>query len=359
MSPYPDSSPGLHKLSVEMELMYSQYVMPSEHLLDVARAMAEAAVAYLAALTPHQRELSLFPFEETHRTLWEFEPLGAGNPRYGVPWPDLTSHQQQLLRELLRTGLGDQGLVKAETIREVETIQHPDQGTRSYSVWFYGAPSLERPWTWRFEGHHLSATFTICGGEISNTPLFVGVSPTCVHDNTDNPDVPVGTRAMPVEEDTSRALWESLDEAQRELCSIPLPDMMMRTPHVDRVERLPPQGIRVDALRPEQREWVHRLMRTFMGNVAPPLATRRYEEWVSAGQDELWLSAARANIRSEPWGHARPDGYYYRLQGPTFLIEFDDVQWGWQDTGHIHSMWRDYEDDFGFRLLRSYNTRMR
>jgi len=195
-------------------------------------------------------------------------------------------------------------------------------------LWIYGEPSRTRPWTWRFEGHHLSATFTICGDAISNTPLFVGVSPTCVNDNTDNPDIPLGTRALAVEEDLSKTLWNSLDDDQLELSRIVLPPMAMRTAQVARVERAPAQGIGMADLRAEQRALVHQIVRTFVGNVAPSLATIRYREMEAADLEDIVLSTARGSVHCEPWGHARPGGYYYRLQGRTFLFEFDDVQWG-------------------------------
>jgi Protein of unknown function (DUF3500) len=332
--------------------MLSVMSAKTESLAQVVGLMTAAARDYLQALSPSQRTGSLFAFDDPRRTSWEFEPLGAGNPRYGVSWPELREEQQYLAHQLLNAGLSDVGVRKAETIREVEAIQHPADAARSYSLWFYGEPALDRPWSWRFEGHHFSVTFSICGRRVSNTPFFIGVSPTCVHDNSANPVVAVGTRPLASEEDLSQSLWSSLDEEQRHECEIMLPDLLDRTPHVDLVQPLPPRGLRVDRLRHDQRGVVQNVIRTFMGNVAAPFASARWREFESAGLDDVWLTAARANIRSEPYGHARPDGFYYRLQSPTFLYEYDDVQWGWQDTGHIHTIWRDFKDDFGLRTVK-------
>jgi hypothetical protein len=317
----------------------------------IAQGMAINAIRYLRSLSRDDLLASQFRFNREHRTLWEFEPLGAGNPRYGVPWPALTPIQQNTARDLLRASLSPEGLEKAETIRDIDVLQHPHHGTRSYSLWFYGDPALGDPWAWRFEGHHLSVTFTICGDAVSNTPLFVGVSPTRVNNNTTNPQIPLGTRAMAAEEDLSHALWGSLDATQRKFSTITLPPMSMRTPQVARVERKPPQGIWVGELRPEQRALVQHIVRTFVGNVTPELADIRYREIESAKLDEIVLSTAWASAQCLPRGHARPGGIYYRLQGPTFLFEYDDVQWGWQNTGHIHTVWRNFDDDFGFRTV--------
>jgi hypothetical protein len=43
--------------------------------------------------------------------------------------------------------------------------------------------------------------------------------------------------------------------------------------------------------------------------------------------------------------------HYYRVQGPTFLIEYDNTQ---NDGNHIHSVWRDFNGDFGQDLLREH-----
>jgi hypothetical protein len=328
-------------------MLYRRGVSQRRSLDTTASHMVVATRNYLDSLNRTQRIASIFPFDEPHRRVWEFEPLGAGNPRFGVPWPDLGESQRALATRLIALGLGHRGLRKAETIREIEKIQHPDDGTRSYCLWFYGSPSMQAPWTWRYEGHHLSVAITIDGCHISNTPIFLGVSPTFVRDNKYNRDLPIGTRAMAVEEDLSNALWKSLDEEQREVSEIPLPDLPDRTPHVARIERGVPQGIRIDLLGPDQQAYVRSILRTALGNVAPALASARYKEFLASDRRDVWLATARASFRSLPMGHTRPDGYYYRIQGPTFLLEYDDVQWGWQDSGHIHSIWRDFDGDFG------------
>jgi hypothetical protein len=171
-------------------------------LVAVCRGMAEAAGNYLASLTPAQRLASQFAFSEAHRLSWGFLPLGSGNPRHGVPWPELQESQRLLVQGLLRTGLSEAGYAKAVGIVEVEAIQHPQHGSRSYSLWIYGVPSLKGQWMWRFEGHHLSLSFTVLGDQgVATTPSFWGVSPTRILDNTANPGVPVGTRVLAAEDD--------------------------------------------------------------------------------------------------------------------------------------------------------------
>jgi hypothetical protein len=323
-----------------------------ESLVDLAPALSRAAAAteFLAALSSQQRKESQFKFDEPHRTSWEFEPLGAGHPRYGVPWPDLTALQRAAIRRLLGLFLSDDGLSKVETIMEVEPIQHPDQGRRSYAAWFYGIPSADSPWSLRFEGHHLSLTFTMWGAAISTTPLFLGVSPTLVQENGDNPSIAVGTRALWEEEDASNTLWNSLDDDQRTACAIVLPPLFERTPQVAVVPRSAPAGLRTDLLRPDQQRLITRILAIGSDTLVADIGTERCN-WNAADPGEVWLAAARGRVDCEPWGHARPGGYYYRLQGARFLYEYDDVQWGWQESGHIHTVWRSFDDDFGVGLL--------
>src|SRR5262245_26031348 len=66
------------------------------NLVGVSTEMVQMANQYLSALTPAQRELSHFRFDEGHRTTWDYLPFASSNPRYGVPWPELSIQQRTL-----------------------------------------------------------------------------------------------------------------------------------------------------------------------------------------------------------------------------------------------------------------------
>jgi hypothetical protein len=77
--------------------------------------------------------------------------------------------------------------------------------------------------------------------------------------------------------------------------------------------------------------------------MAEDLAAARLASIREAGLDEITFAWAGGPDRS-----AR---HYYRIQGPTFLIEYDNAQ---NDGNHIHSVWRDFDGDFGRDILREH-----
>ena len=74
-----------------------------------------------------------------------------------------------------------------------------------------------------------------------------------------------------------------------------------------------------------------------------PLADQDLAKIQRAGWDKVLFAWA---------GSIKPgEGHYYRVQGPTFLLEYDNTQ---NNANHIHSVWRDFENDFGEDLLRRH-----
>jgi hypothetical protein len=190
------------------------------------------------------------------------------------------------------------------------------------------------------EGHHLSLNFTIVRDTlIATAPAFFGANPAEVRSGTRR-----GLRALADEEDTGRALILSLDERQRDraIISAVAPRDIV-TGNAARVEPLSPIGIRATELRPEQAAILVRLLDVYLGRMAAPLAARRR------------ASLARTNFADVAFAWAgstqRGEGHYYRIQGPTFLVEYDNTQSG---ANHIHTVWRDFDGDFGRDLLREH-----
>jgi hypothetical protein len=77
--------------------------------------------------------------------------------------------------------------------------------------------------------------------------------------------------------------------------------------------------------------------------MAPDIAAARMGKLRSAGFNNIYFAWAGG------FEHGLP--HYYRIQGPTFLIEYDNIQ---NNANHIHSVWRDFSGDFGADLLAEH-----
>lgn len=304
--------------------------------------MLQAANAFLASLEPAQRSKALFEFEDAERLNWHFVPRS----RRGLPLKEMSATQQGLAHAILRTGLSQRGYLTATQIMELELVlremgENPrvrDPELYYFSV--FGTPAPDSPWGFRAEGHHLSLNFTIVRDTlIATSPAFFGANPAEVRSGSRQ-----GLRPLAEEEDIGRQLVLSLDERQIDAARIATSaprDII--TGNAERVEPLSPVGIRVTALRPEQSAMLVRLLDVYIGRMAEPLAARRRAALEQTDFGEVTFAWAGSTRPSEP--------HYYRIQGPSFLVEYDNTQNG---ANHIHTVWRDFAGDFGRDLLRDH-----
>jgi len=305
-----------------------------------AVAMTRAQEAFINSLAPQQRAKAVFSLEDEQRFDWHFIP----RPRKGIPFKELDAAQQRLGNALLVAGLGQQGFIKAATImsldavlREMEkngtTVRDPEL----YYFSLFGEPASGKPWGWRVEGHHLSLNFTLTNGKnIATTPAFFGANPA---------EVPVGQRkglrTLPAEEDLARALVKSLDDKQRgqALISDKAPSDILST-NLRKAETLKPAGLQTSRLGQKQQEILMSLLTEYASRHAPDIAAARLDRVRAAGLSNISFAWAG--------GLERGQAHYYRIQGSTFLIEYDNIQ---NNANHIHSVWRDFNGDFGLDLL--------
>ena len=304
--------------------------------------MLEGADAFLASLTPAQRAKTLFPFEDAERLNWHFTP----RPRRGLPLGEMSAEQRGLAHGILRAGLSRRGYLTATTIMELELVlremgQNPRvRDPELYHFSIFGTPSREEPWGFRAEGHHLSLNFTLVRDTlVATAPAFFGADPAEVRRGSRQ-----GLRALADEEDVARELVLSLDGRQLEdaLIATHTPNAIV-TGTAARVEPLSPVGIRVSELRPEQAAILLRLLEVYLGRMAEPLAAQRRAALQRTDLGEVtfaWAGSTRAG-----------EAQYYRIQGPSFLVEYDNTQ---SRANHIHTVWRDFDGDFGVDLLREH-----
>ena len=309
--------------------------------------MLTAAEAFLASLSPAQRPKVLFAFEDAERLNWHFVPRA----RRGLPLKEMSAEQRELARGILRAGLSRRGYLTASTIIDLELVlremgESPTfRDPELYYFSVFGTPSRSAPWGFRAEGHHLSLNFTLVRDTlIATAPGFFGANPAEVRRGTRR-----GLRALADEEDIGRELVLSLDERQRgrALISAVAPRDIV-TGNAARVESLSPIGIRVTELRPEQAAILVRLLEVYIGRMAEPLAARRRVALERTNFAEVAFAWAGSTRRGE--------AHYYRIQGPSFLVEYDNTQNG---ANHIHTVWRDFDRDFGRDLLREHYRRAR
>ena len=315
-----------------------------------ASAMSGAANKWLAALTPEQKQKAVFAFDSEERLKWHFIP-NEMFARNGLTFKEMTEPQRTLARDLLKTGLSVRGYQTASAIMELEKILLAKEGGvrfprdhEMYRISVFGAPGDKTAWGWRLEGHHISLRFDVVGGSAtSSTPAFLGSNPAEVR--TEVPGAaPKGTRVLAGEEDAARALLDTLDAAQKTTATIPgaAPGDIL-TMILPKVESLSPGGIRAADLNKAQREKLMLLIDVYAGLMAPDVAAERMDRMKKAGLDNITFAWAGETEKGKK--------HYYRVQGPSFLIEYDNTQ---NDGNHIHSVWRDFNGDFGRDLLREH-----
>jgi hypothetical protein len=308
-------------------------------------AMVAAAQALLSSLSPKLRSQMTLPLEGDDRFRWHYFPQEMF-ARKGVKIKDMNAAQRNAAHVLLRGALSAQGYSKATQIMQLEKILGALEGGRIdrdpelYSIMLFGTPSRDQPWGWRIEGHHLSLTFIAVKPDlIASTPAFMGSNPAEV------PAGPLaGLRILKAEQDMARSLLASLDESQRSRAVI-MTDAPrdIVTGNSRTVALQDPAGLAASAMTDIQRDMLRRLIGEYVQNMQPAIAQRQWERIERAGIDAIHFAWAGSGERGQP--------HYYRVHGPTALIEYDNTQNG---ANHIHSVWRDLQDDFGVDLLRRH-----
>lgn len=308
---------------------------------EISEIMLGAALAFLAALAPEQREKALLSFDDQDERLnWNYTPV----PRRGLPFKEMAPAQRHLAHALLSTGMSELGYRKATTIMSLEQVLHDYEAARRferdadlYFVSIFGEPSPDHTWGWRVEGHHVSLHFALIDGRLAaTTPTFLGANPAEVRQGPRS-----GLRILAREEDRARALLQSLDGSQRSAALVdpvaPADLLSTNRPIID-PER--PSGLQAASLRESQFAILSTLIDAYACLMPDGIAVQRLDTYHRTDPRELYFAWAG--------GAERGEKHYYRLQAPRFLIEYDNTQ---DEANHIHSVWRDYRGDFGRDLL--------
>lgn len=310
--------------------------------------MTHAAQRFTAALTAEQKKTAVLPFDDANRTKWHFIPLAE---RKGLQIKDMNDEQRQEALGLLKSCVSEIGYHKAEVIMSLEGILRELEKTRKdgpirdpqrYYWTVYGKPEPIGKWALSIEGHHLSLNFVVDNGELSAfTPAFFGANPAIVYDAIEG-QAPKGTRILDKEETLAFDLLGSLNDEQRKAAIIAkeAPKDVRTAGEVD-PPKPAPEGLSAKKMTPEQLKTLEALLHTYLSNMPTEIAASRRAEVAKAGLENAyfaWAGAEKPGI-----------GHYYRVEGPTYLVEFVNVQpdAAGNPANHIHSMWRDLRGDFG------------
>lgn len=322
-------------------------------LARTGEAMAEGAEKFLAGLDEKQRAQAQLKYDDELRTAWHFIP--APKPgREGLQVRDMKPEQRKAAFALLKTALSEAGYGKATKIMELEKLLlelekgktgTPLRDPERYYFTVYGTPDAEGRWGLSVEGHHLSLNFVVDKGNvISSTPIALGANPAVVmSDNV--PGIAKGTRLLAKEETLAFDLLKSLTAKQRAAAVIAdKAPAEMRNAGEPQPPQDAPVGVPGEDLTGAQKSNLQSLIDEYANNLPTEVAKERLEAIEKEGLDKVYFAWAGAD---------KPGvGHYYRVQGPTFLIEFVNVQpdAAGNPANHIHSIWRDMRGDFALPI---------
>ncbi len=314
------------------------------------RQIAENANHFLNSLSPEQISKARYVFEDEKRFVYRTIPFSIPGLQLG----EMTPGQNALFHALLSSSLSTAGSTKTNSIVALEEIlvqmeaatgtTNPAHGAEKYSVAIFGEPSAEGTWSWRMHGHHLYLSFTMIEGRLfASGPAFFGAEPHHVGDGAHK-----GWRVLGDEEDLGRDLVQALDGDQRTqaILSEDVPRDLFSGSYSEFSLDGPPKGIAYRELSSENKARLRKLVMEYVNNIPPELTSSRLNRIEAGGWDAIhfaWMGSIAPGARN-----------YYRVQGPEFLIEYCAVA---LTENHVHSVWREFNGDFGRDLLKEHYER--
>lgn len=302
-------------------------------------AMKSAADAFLGSLDDAKRGKAAFAFDSDQRENFRFTP----QTRTGLPLEEMDEAQKAAAMKLLEAALSEKGKLKAMQVITLEGVlremeKKPDyRNPGKYYVSIFGTPGDAKGWGWKFEGHHLALNYTVAKGkEVAVTPSFYGANPGEVREGEHK-----GLRVLKAEDELAHALVNVLLEGgKKEVVFTAQPPAEILTAENRKVAALEPVGIAAADMSDEQKKALRALISEYTGRHREDLAAADMKKIEQAGFDKIRFGWAGGTKPGEAW--------YYRVQGPTFIMEAANTQ---NNANHVHAAWRDFEDDFGRDML--------
>jgi hypothetical protein len=304
--------------------------------------MRRAALALLAAFGEKEKALAVRPFTDDAARRWlEYRP----RRRPGVCLTQLDQTARKAAHRLLATGLSEHAYAQAMGIIALEEVLDRDEqwrrGRHSNDYWVSvfgepGRPAGGAPWSWRFEGHHLSVTMTVAGDQVSPAPVFFGANPALVS----YAGRPV-SRPLGPEEDLARALLDAMGPAGRAAAVVAgqAPRDIRTGTSPAAMQGITPLGVGSGRLGPAARAVLAELVALYLGRLPAELSAAEASRLETAELHFAWEGPVLPGPR-----------HYYRVQGDDLLIEYDTTDEG----NHAHTVLRRPHSDFGADILGAH-----
>jgi len=304
----------------------------------VGRIVA-GANGFLASLDDAQRSKVLFDFTDAvQRVKWSNLPTTM--VRAGLKMGDLSASQKKAAMDLLAAALSKRGYEKVLAIVEGDEALKNASGGRGpamfgrdlFYISFLGKPSVKDPWMLQFGGHHLALNLTIVGADGILTPSLTAAQPAKY--TVDGKTV----RPLGAENDKAFALVNALDQAQRKqaVLNYKVADLVLG-PGQDG-KTIQPEGLKCSAMNPTQQAMLVDLIGEWAGIVNDQAAAVRMAD-IKSNLSATWFAWSGPTTNGSP--------AYYRIQGPTLVIEYAPQPLGGDPTMHIHTIYRDPTNDYG------------
>lgn len=322
----------------------------------------QAAISLANSFDKIQKQAGLLSFNDTARIKWNNLPVGL-RARAGVSIGNMSDEQRKLLHRILSVSLSSQGYLKATSIMHLDNLLNGYFDSlhyrkdindttfgfiksllwshRNYYFAFFGQPT-EKVWGYKLEGHHLSVNFTFVNDKLSVTPFFVG---------TDPAEYPIteyaGWRVLGQEEDLGIKLIHLLSPIQQKKATMSTDVPKDIITAAESGKRLVDNwGIRASEMTKEQQAVLQYIIREFVFNLEYEKAVAEYDKIIKAGLDKIYFGWIGDYDESKP--------HYYVLNGPTFLIEFDNNGGPRNSANHIHAIWREKGNEYGEDVLKKH-----
>ena len=326
-----------------LAIALSTFVIIASTPKDIA--LVEAAQQFLETLDDAQLQQLSFELEDEERYNWHYTPI----ERKGLPLKDMGEDQRKAAMQLLQISLSEKGYSKVQDVMALENVlrlveNRPDNDTyrdpENYYFSLFGNPQAGEAWGWRLEGHHLSLNFSSLSNEIvSATPTFFGANPGNVPRGPKK-----GWRVLQPEEDLGRALVKSLETNQLPTALIAeeaYPEIVTGTEQAAQVGA--PEGLAYGDMTTEQQKQLMQLVEVYYNVHRDEVADPALKAIQDTGLDEIHFAWAGGLEVGDP--------HYYRIQGPSFVIEYDNTQ---NNANHIHTVIRDLKNDWGENVLKTH-----
>ena len=301
-------------------------------------------------------------FTDTARMKWNNLPVGL-RARVGVSIGNMNDDQRRMVHRILSVSLSSQGYLKATSIMHLDDLLNRYYDSLFYKkeitektyafvrglLWshknfyfaFFGKPT-DTKWGYKLEGHHLSINFTFVNDKLSVTPFFIGTDP-AEYMNSEY----AGWRVLGQEEDLGLKFMSLLTPAQKEKATLSkeVPGDIITA--AESGKRLVDNwGITGSEMNEEQKAVMLYIVREFVFNMEYDKAVIEYNKILKAGIDKIYFG-----WRGE---YEEKKAHYYVINGPTFLIEFDNNGGPRNSANHIHAIWREKGNEYGEDVLRKH-----